>query len=56
MCFIACFLAAVLTPFSLLFRSDEFETVAEAALGQAGNMGFNLVYVMDAIACNVASI
>ncbi len=46
---------ATVTPFSLLFRSDQFEVSAEASVGgRAGNAGFELVYVMDAVGCNAA--
>ena len=43
-------------PFALNFRSDQWEVAMEAALGPTGNGGFELVYFMDAISCNFASL
>ena len=43
-------------PFSLNFRSDQYEVSPGEAVtaGNQGNVGFNLIYFMDAIGCDAA--
>ncbi len=50
--------SAVRTPFELQFRTDKYEVFPEimTAMGPMRNKGFQLMYTMDAIACNPASV